>query len=235
MRDEFAPKDLADLVELYALDALPQDEHAAFESALAEAGREEQDWAVAQIAATREALNRLAEPFALQPPARARDALLAEVRPTAWPRRWAAIAAIAACLVLLAVFGVWRFGPFREQIADQSIPRDASMVMTAPDAHMTMGKIVGQEGMVAITYSRNMNKAVILLPPTTRIPDNKVYQVWLVRPDSSMTSAGMIAPGEAGRPMVVAALGQATGVMLSLEPSSGMPKPTGAMVSEVEL
>ena len=167
--------------------------------------------------------------------------------------------AIAAALVLAAFLG-WDGVRLRGRIADLTRELDqaraavaasesrmamiqrsadrtqsALAVLTAPDVARI--DLAGQPGAPQASgraywsRARGMVFSAAALPPP---PSGRTYQVWVVTSAPAPISAGLVAPDDAGRVDAVFAtppdIPQPVAVAVTLEPSGGVPSPTGPKV-----
>lgn len=166
---------------------------------------------------------------------------------------------IAAALVLAAFLG-WDGVRLRGRIADLTRELDqaraavaasesrmamiqrssdrtqsALAVLTAPDVARI--DLAGQPGAPKASgraywsRARGMVFSAAALPPP---PSGRTYQVWVVTSAPAPISAGLVAPDDAGHVDVVFAtpqdIPQPVAVAVTLEPSGGVPSPTGPKV-----
>ena len=99
-------------------------------------------------------------------------------------------------------------------------------VMTAPDATLRAGDLVGG-GRVTVVVSEVENGGVVILNGAPPPGPDQVYQLWLV-PEGSGTpvSAGMLSPGQAAAIEVIQGVRGRTAFAVSLEPAGGSPVPS---------
>ena len=166
---------------------------------------------------------------------------------------------IAAALVLAAFLG-WDGVRLRGRIADLTRELDqaraavaasesrmamiqrsadrtqsALAVLTAPDVARI--DLAGQPGAPKASgraywsRARGMVFSAAALPPP---PSGRTYQVWVITSAPAPISAGLVAPDDAGHVDVVFAtphdIPQPVAVAVTLEPSGGVPSPTGPKV-----
>lgn len=167
--------------------------------------------------------------------------------------------AVAAALVLAAFLG-WDGVRLRGRIADLTRELDqaraavaasesrmamiqrsadrsqsALAVLTAPDVARI--DLAGQPGAPQASgraywsRARGMVFSAAALPPP---PSGRTYQVWVVTSAPAPISAGLVAPDDAGHVDAVFAtpqdIPQPVAVAVTLEPSGGVPSPTGPKV-----
>jgi anti-sigma-K factor RskA len=224
--------DIHGLSGAYAVDALSDDERAAFEAHLAQCAE-----CQAEVASLREAAGQLAALTEVAPPPSLRTAVLegiSEVRPlppetgSVVPleprgrrtRVWLAAAVAAAVLVVGGI--VW--GETRpEQRPVRSV---AAQVLHARDAQRFAKTIDGARA--TVVRSPSLHKAVIVADGMPPAPAGKDYQLWLDLPGQGMVSAGLM-PHADGTTLTVLLDGdaaEATAAGITVEPAGGSAKPT---------
>jgi anti-sigma-K factor RskA len=230
------------LAGAWALDALDDDERAAFEDRLATHPDERAD-----ADALRETASRLAA--GTPPPPRLRSAVLAALattpqeRPAAdrpapvvdlrterarrrGPSRWSALVAAAGIVVGAVGVGVGvgvanRSGDTvvsAQQVARQRI----TDLLATPGARVST--VAATDGGTATLVQADGRIGVV----TSGLPEpgsGRDYQLWLADGDA-LTSAGMLHVTSAGGSAVVVPAGAATGVGISVEPARGSKQPT---------
>ncbi|UUV30709.1 anti-sigma factor [Amycolatopsis roodepoortensis] len=233
--------ELHTLTGAYAVDAVPEEEAAAFERHLrgCPACRQE-------VRELREAAARLGSALATPPPPRLREATLAEVaRTRQWPplvavarqggpvktriALWGAAAAAVGALVFSLVTTTTDPGadPAQQQLAS------VNAVLTAPDASTVKG---GERGATTVVTSRSKGKVVVLAGDLPPLAPGKAYQVWLIGA-SGVHSAGLLEPDgpQRTRPVLVDLPGAIDRVGITAEPAGGSPAPTVPAVVMVDL
>lgn len=220
--------DIHALSGAYAVDALDDIERAQFERHLAGC-----DTCRDEVDSLREASALLAETTALAPPAALRARVLAGIEtvrplPPVIPlpverrrRRFPALVAAAAVVTLLGAGGVVIAQPWNDE-PSQTISA-TQQVLDAPDAETYTKKAVSG-GMVTVTRSASLNRAVLQAKGLAPLPDGKVYALWLQHGDH-MVNAGAITSGDAtvlmtGDPVTASASA------ISVEPGEGAEEPT---------
>ncbi|GGS30292.1 hypothetical protein GCM10010269_81060 [Streptomyces humidus] len=229
----------------YALHALSDEEHEAFERHLADCEPCAQE--TAELCATaarlglavsttplpvlRERVLRRIATVRQEPPggpeptrsgvARLRARLLS---------RWA----LAACLTAAAALGgtaVWQHQR-AEDAVDQArrAERGAdeiAAVLAAPDARSRSGELAaGATGSVVV--SRSLDKAVFVVSGLARPSGGKVYQLWF-DDHGTMRSAGLMDPRRSDQTVLMrGALDGASGMGVTVEPDGGSKQPTSA-------
>jgi anti-sigma-K factor RskA len=224
-------QELHALVGAYAVDALDDLERRRFEAHLAEC-----ETCARETRGLREAAAHLGTAVATQPPARLREKVLADVarvRPlppmlaNGHGRRrnrtpWLFTMAAAACFVVaVAMSGV---AYFAQQRADEAVAanREVFQVLAARDVQTSSGQVsTGGTGTVA--SSRSLGKAVVAMSGLGPLPESKTYELWFMGAGDPRP-AGLLRGS--GQPFVVAGLGEATQIGLTVEPAGGSPRPT---------
>ncbi len=224
--------DVHALAGAYALDALPEEEAAAFTDHLAECAACRQE--VAELQATAAQLGVAA---AQSPPPGIRDRVLhaahetRQVPPLSPPtdlaarrmRRWrrAFVAAAAAAVLVAGGLGL-------QQVLDEEAASDPiAAVMTAPDAHATTARVRGG-GRLTVVTSHELDQAVVHSDGLPALRQSRVYQLWLVDPDGGARSADvLIAPRtSAGQSSLVRGLRPGDAIAITREPAGGSEQPT---------
>lgn len=242
-----------ELLPLYALGSLPEDERVAFEAHLgtcAECRRE--------LASYEPALAHLATAAEEAPPPGARASVLAAIRetpqerpfapppvpepalarsPATPPQRWLALAAAVLVFALVAVSAtglvLWRrTGELQQQVAKLQAASQMASVLAAEDAELIDFETeLAGELRVAMAHSREAG--MVVGDDLEAPPDDRAYQLWVLE-DGTPRSAGMIAQ-RSGVLGELSDLGAAQGVAISLEPPAGSDAPTGPIVAQAEL
>ncbi|MFG2633255.1 anti-sigma factor domain-containing protein [Streptomyces sp. NPDC048362] len=142
--------------------------------------------------------------------------------------RWALAASVAA-----ALFGgvaVWQYE--RAQDAREQVARarrggdDLAGVLAAPDARSRSARVAG--GTATVVVSAGRDRAVFLASRMDPPPRGKVYQLWFAD-GGTMRSAGLVDPGRGSQAVLMSGeVGEASGVGVTVEPAGGSPRPTSA-------
>ncbi|MBT0567316.1 anti-sigma factor [Williamsia sp. CHRR-6] len=106
-------------------------------------------------------------------------------------------------------------------------------VMSAPDTEVHRTKMSGSPGTMVIAASRTLDKAVVLLDDTPAPPMSRTYQLWLIDNAQGPRPAGLVIA--AGKPVILAGLGDSRAVGMTIEPVGGSPKPTGEVLAAVPI
>jgi anti-sigma-K factor RskA len=175
--------DVHDLTPAYALHALDAEEREHYESHLAQCDRCREELALLQESAS--ALAWAVESPA--PPAGLRDRILDGARGDnvvpLRPRRWQAIAAIAACVAV--GLGIWA----------------ATLNSTLHHERASAAQVVplqGRAGMVAVDRNRD---AVLVVDKLPAAPAGMTYEAWVIPKGDAPHAAGTFA-GDGGMAMV---------------------------------
>jgi anti-sigma-K factor RskA len=243
-----------DLLELYAIHALPTEEAQAFEAALGEVDEATRRRVVDEIRETRDAVARWAVEFAETPAPSVRERVLTAVnRPEAATpavsddltarrarrngrRRIAVAVSSAAAAVLLVVGGVivgrsTVSTPVEQPPVAQS-DQTLQSVMSRPDVEVHRTQMTGMPGSVVVASSRSADKAVIVFDGAQSPPTEHVYQLWLIGNTHKPRSAGMVS-SVSTTPVVVTGLTDSRTIGMTVEPDGGSPQPTGDVVAAV--
>ncbi|MBE1573434.1 anti-sigma factor domain-containing protein [Amycolatopsis roodepoortensis] len=233
--------ELHTLTGAYAVDAVPEEEAAAFERHLRGCPACGQE-----VRELREAAARLGSALATSPPPRLREATLTEVaRTRQWPplvavarqggpvktriALWGAAAAAVGALVFSLVTTTTDPGtdPAQQRLAS------VNAVLTAPDASTVKG---AEPRTTTVVISRSQGKVVVLAGDLPPLAPGKAYQVWLLGA-SGVHSAGLLAPDGPHRirPLLADLPGAIDRVGITAEPAGGSPAPTVPAVVMVDL
>jgi anti-sigma-K factor RskA len=228
--------DIHALVGAYAVDALDDDERAAFERHLAGCAE-----CRAEVASLREAAGQLAETTATEPPAELRDRVLAGistvrplppvVEPLAAHRRArrarrVRLAALAAAAAVVAAVGVGGavLHPWSDDTS-QVTPSAVDAVLAAPDARTS--KLDFDNGASAtVTHSDSLGEAVLQTRRMPPPPPGKVYQLWLDQPGVGMVPAGLMKQVPDQTVLLEGDAATATAAGITVEPPGGSTSPT---------
>lgn len=249
------PEPLRDDLDLFAVDALPPDEHARFAADLARLPEPQRIEFEAQIDQMRAVMAEYAGRYADGAPGTLRDRVLAdyaaahpeglapaEVPPAvhidqARRRRRATVALTAAAAVAVVSLGagvlIGRASAPEEPAA--TVAEAAGAVFTAPDAVLASSALADGRGVLTAVSSQELNQAVVTLGNVRNpVPTDQVLQLWRIDGGASPVSAGLFAPS-AGTPIVVDDLDAAAALAVTLEPSGGSTAPTTPILTELAL
>jgi anti-sigma-K factor RskA len=230
--------DLHTFTGAYALDAIDGSERERFEHHLVRCQPCEHEVRGLQDTAT-----RLAQAVAARPPEQMKARVLAAVavtrqlppvpdaRPLPAPRagwtRRLAMPAAAACLAVAIVLGVL-LGISRHQLStERAEQRAIAAVLTSPDARLVRAPTsVG--GVATVVVDAHLHRFVFTTAGLPALADARVYQLWVMGPGGSATSAGLLTTAGNGQTAPVLATGLAPGdrVGVTVEPAGGTTKPT---------
>jgi anti-sigma-K factor RskA len=227
----------------YALDALPEDERAAFERHLARCPS-----CTEEVRGLRETAARLAMAPAISPPPEMRERVLAAApsirqlspaggtlgraggrtgsRRLSRPRAGlaAALLTLAAAVAFLLVMQLGTSGQLR-QARDDNLAIAA--VLAAPDARLeSLQAAVG--GRVTAVVSLRHHEAVVTTAGLPRPPGSRVYQLWVITGAGTARSVGLLAitsTGSAG-PALAADVLPGDRLGITVEPAGGTAQPT---------
>lgn len=242
--------DLHHLSGAYAVDALDDDERAAFEEHLASCAdcRDE----VAELTGAAHSVGVLTE---AEPPPGLRSAVLdgvARVRPLPPPasggeaaaepgggpgprtgqssgdrpahpllRRTSTWLAAAAAVILLAVGGlVWH--PWAGQDRGLTAVEQVREAGDATTVTSTSGELTAK-----LAFSRGLDRSAITVTGLPPAPAGRAYELWYIGPQGAR-AAGFVVPGtdERGTALLAGPIDDATHVGLTVEPAGGSSAPT---------
>ena len=157
-------------------------------------------------------------------------------------RRIALAVTSAAAAIVLVVGGVF---VGRSVLSEPSTDKPAVAqsdsfdqlrnVMSASDAEVHRTEMTGIPGTVVVASSRSMDRAVVLLDDAPQPPDQHAYQLWLIGNDHSPRPAGLVDAAATKKAIVVTGLTGSRTVGMTVEPSTGSPQPTGAVLAAVPI
>ncbi len=187
-----------------------------------------------EVRAVRETMAMLASASIAEPPDQLRSAVLALTAPVIVPivrqSRWrtAVFAAAAAVAVGAGAFGL---GVVMRPSPAQTV---AEQVLTAPDVRTVSGQLGA--GTATVVFSRDRNAGVLVMNNVPPPAPGTVYQMWLLGANGP-TSAGTMGTA-AVSPSTKATLdnlGGSTALAFTVEPGTGSPQPTGAILAQLPL
>lgn len=235
MTEQFPPlnEDVQEQAAAYSLGALTPAEAAAFEAQLAAPSVR------AEVAACRAAVEALAVAPALRlPPPSLREQILAVAESPAtpapvlrWPRLapWLAAAALFILCLGLGARVAQQQAAINEYQAFAAMPNTVRMEAgdVAPNAH-------GQ-----FYLAPDSRQAMLLASDLPALPDDKVYQLWLVDKNGVRENGGLFRADEGGyATLVVRAtrpLSEYARIGVTTEPKGGSPGPTSGRVIGADL
>jgi anti-sigma-K factor RskA len=168
----------------------------------------------------------------------ARDTVGSWLRSLGWPGRLtlaAGTTATAAVLAIAVVFGVTN-GSMQQQLNQaQASTQQIAVVLTARDAHMMTGAVVGG-GNATIIMSHARHALVFTAKGLRPLPASRGYELWLIGP-AGTRPVRMLPASSNGMTGPVIASGLRAGDHLALtnEPADGSARPTTPMMLDVTL
>ncbi len=238
--------DIHTLAGAYALDGVDDIERAQFTRHVSTCEACAQEVAELQAAA-----GRLADLTAVDPPARLRASVLAEVArtrqvgpgrravdsgapsATRW-RRWTAAAVAVGIIAVGAAAATFviedqRVRDAQHQAADA---QEVAAILAAPDAIVRVQTVSG--GRVTVAVSESLNKGAALLNGLPNPGGANAYQLWLIKGDQPL-SKGLLAAGTGSGTKVFGDVHGAGAFGVSREPAAGSKTPTKPLVTTVGL
>ena len=224
--------ELLELATPYALHAMSDEERADIERRVAAAPSAVAAAFDEEVRAVRETMAIASVATAAEPPVHLRAATLAAVdsrgpRQISW-RRAVFASAAAAVVVGAAAFGV---GVLMRPPAKSTV---AEQVLAAPDVRTVSRPLAN--GTATVMFSRDRNAGVLVMNNVPPPSPGTVYQMLLIGVNGP-TSAGTMGSA-AVAPSTTATftnLGASTELAFTVEPGTGSPQPTGAMLAELPL
>lgn len=222
-----------DLLGAWALDAVDEVERAAVERLI-----REDPAAAAEARELQDAVGRLAEEAAAEPPADLRDRVLAAIadtpqqQPTAerarrrekgqpsrrhW-RGWAAAAAAAIVIAVPTTVAIQQHE--RAERAEQQVQAIAE-ALAEPDAVLVTAEVTGGGRAAMVRSDHSVLMAFRELPPL----DEHDYQMWLVE-DGAASSAGIINARDGRATAEMEDVPATAALAVTIEPAGGSPQPT---------
>ncbi|WP_250400965.1 anti-sigma factor [Streptomyces cellostaticus] len=231
----------------YALHALSDEEHAAFERHLADCEACAQE--TAELSAT---AARLGLAATVTPSAALRGQVLRRIssvrqvppgttgtRPVRAGRRARLLSrwALAACLAAAATLGgttVWQHQRAEDALRQARSARqgtaEIAAVLAAPDAR-TRTADLGDGATGSVVVSRERDRAVFVASGMARPAGGKVYQLWY-DDDGTMRSAGFMDPGRTDQAVLLrGGVDGASGMGVTVEPAGGSAEPSSTPVA----
>jgi anti-sigma-K factor RskA len=152
-----------------------------------------------------------------------------------WTRRLA-VPVAAACLAVAIVLAVL-LGVSRHQIASQAgQQRQIAAVLNAPGARLVTARTsVG--GAATVVVAAGLHKLIFTSTGLPSLSGSRVYQLWVMGPDGSATSAGLLADISHGKtaPVLADRLAKGDRVGVTVEPRGGTTKPTTTPIVIINL
>ncbi|MBL1077154.1 anti-sigma factor [Nocardia sp. 2] len=231
MPDIHPHEDLLELAFPYALDALDDTDRRAVEHLLDRAD----DATAAEFRATvrelRETLADMTTVDAVPAPPSVEAALLRALderttldrSPSRVLRRLAAAAAVVVAIGIGVGITVARNNsPAPAEIT-------AERVITHGDTRTSTTPVTGG-GTMTVHTSRELGAATVAFDAVPAAPDGRVYQMWLIPPNGTPRSAGVLATLPTDTSPMLVRTGDADQVAMSTEPPGGSPAPTDPRV-----
>lgn len=230
------------LTGAYAVNALDDAERAAFEEHLAGCPD-----CTAEVRGLLDTTARLAAAEAVEPPARLRAAVLAQIATTrqlppersddgvvvairrpgwGWAQRSLAVAAALLAVVAVGLSALLaQSNSSRNSVDAQQAA--VTRVLTAPDARTVGGAIPGG-GRGAVVVAASEGTAVFVGSHLGAPPSGHTYELWYLTGSGAAIPAGTFQPAADGRVTAVLAgsVGDAAKVAMTVEPAGGSNQPT---------
>jgi Anti-sigma-K factor rskA, C-terminal/Anti-sigma-K factor RskA, N-terminal domain len=233
-----ADGDVLDLAVPYALHALTDDERDETDSRVLELGLAATFYT--EVRTVRETMAAMSAATAVEPPAALRERVLGAAesdnlrtisKPQQPRRRWQqlVLAAAAAMVIGLGAVGIGMSMRSAEQ------PSPAQEIFAAPDVRTVSGELPAG-GQATLVFSRERDKAFLVMNNVPPPSEGTVYQMWLVH-DGQATSAGTMdaAAVSPSTTAVVPDLGDSTELAFTVEPGTGSSEPTGEVFATLPL
>ncbi|MFD7279377.1 anti-sigma factor domain-containing protein [Streptomyces sp. NPDC059862] len=143
-----------------------------------------------------------------------------------------ATATAAAALVVASLFAVQANRTQEQLAAERAQAREIAHVLAAPDARATTGRD-GKGRSIGVIASASEGRAVVTLSGYGELPDDRVHQLWLMRPQEQPRSLGLF---DGDTPLVATGLDpSATSLAVTVEPDGGSAQPTSQPVVQLAL
>lgn len=231
--------DIHALSGAYAVNAVDEFERAQFERHLADCAD-----CRSEVDSLRETAALLSETSASTPPDSLRASVLAgiqTVRPLppvvvsaaergrATRRRFPALVAAAAALIVVGGVGATVLNPWADDRSDQL--QAQQRVQDAPDARTFTHEMAGG-GQVTIVRSEKLNQAVVTTAGLEPLDEDQTYELWLIH-DGVMVPAG-ITDGDVSNLLLEGDPRTASGAGITIEPEGGSEEPSLPPVVQVD-
>ncbi|EKX65487.1 anti-sigma factor [Streptomyces ipomoeae] len=143
-----------------------------------------------------------------------------------------ATATAAAALVVASLFAV-KANQTQDQLnAERAQSREIAHVLSAPDAEATSERDARGNG-IGVIASAEEGSAIVTLSGFDDLPNGRVHQLWLMRPDVQPRSLGLF---DGDTPLVTSGLNtDVTSLAVTVEPDGGSPQPTSQPVVQLAL
>lgn len=152
--------------------------------------------------------------------------------------------AMGAGLILLFVFNLFSLMQMRALQSQQADLMNqlqknqfALAMLSYPDTQSLAIEEENNSGTVLL--DRDRNTAVLVAWNLPQLPDEQIYQIWLIEPDGHRVSAGLFRP-QANAPYTTEpvfanqVLSSFVGIGVTVEPAQGSDQPTGPRVFKVD-
>ena len=224
--------ELLELATPYALHAMSDEEQANVVRRVAAAPSPVAAAFANEVRAVRETMAVVSAATAAEPPAHLRTAALGAVKSRDWRqlswRTAAFVSAAAAVVVGAAAFGI---GVLMRPATPATV---AEQVLAAPDVRTVSRPLAN--GTAMVMFSRDRNAGVLVMNNVPPPSPGTVYQMWLLGakgPTSAGTmSTAAVAPSTTA---TLTNLGSSTALAFTVEPGTGSPQPTSAILAELPL
>lgn len=215
----------------YAIDALDPTEKQALEDWLDAAGPDRRDEFEAAVHRIQETMADLTVFDSVPPPARLETALMraldrydTQAYPLArrraagkqWRLRWLTVAA-AAIVAVGAGVGI---GVVIEQANNTTGAVTAQQVLDQSDSQEASVAVTGG-GAMTVYQSKSLGAAAVSFDDLPELPDDRTYQLWLIRADTPKSVAVLDSSASA-----VTTVEAADTLAVTVEPAGGSPGPT---------
>ncbi|HWY01004.1 MAG TPA: anti-sigma factor [Mycobacterium sp.] len=224
--------ELLELATPYALHAMSDEERANVDRRVAAAPSPVAAAFANEVRAVRETMAVVSAATATEPPAHLRRATLGSVKSHDWRQlswRTATLVSVAAAVVVgAAAFGI---GVLMRPATPSTV---AEQVLAAPDVRTVSRPLAN--GTATVVFSRDRNAGVLVMNNVPPPSPGTVYQMWLLGANGP-TSAGTMSTA-AVAPSTKATLtnlGSSTALAFTVEPGTGSPQPTSAILAELPL
>ncbi|MGH8961959.1 MAG: anti-sigma factor [Jatrophihabitantaceae bacterium] len=148
---------------------------------------------------------------------------------------WQSVA--AACMLIAAAAAAWGYQQHHDATHSQNRASAITRVLDSPDASTVTGAI-GTSGHATLIYSKNRQRLVLIGHDIPAPPAGKTYQLWMIDPAGTATSAGLFTPNSSGSVLVQASgnLADTAQMGVSVEPAGGSKQPTpGAIIAHMKI
>ncbi|MET9829946.1 anti-sigma factor [Streptomyces sp. NPDC006385] len=138
----------------------------------------------------------------------------------------------AAALVVASLFAVQADRTQDQLDAQRARASEIANVLAAPDARATAGEDA-QGRTIGVVASASKGRAIVTLSGYGELPNGRVHQLWLMRPDAQPRSLGLL---DGDTPLIASGLDtSATSLAVTVEPDGGSPQPTSQPLVQLAL